>query len=168
MMLGNTDDFKKPAKPAAPRHGVEHELAEKIRQLQADREKHAQAIAHIDQVLSRVESALGGIRAAAKQPPAPPKLTHVLQTVAQPLPHQRRKYQKFALTGEESVLDFIRRHGNPTTAEINDNWHAEGRTGVANPLLARLLKSGLIERESDPSVRGSRYHVTSQAANAPH
>jgi|GEM_PF-839170 len=166
-MLGNTDDFKKPAKPATPKHTVEHELAQKIRQLQADREKHAQAIAHIDQVLSRVESALSGIRAATTNAPAAP-LKPVLETLAHSVPRPRRKYQKFALTGEESVLQFIRTHGNPTTAEVNENWHAEGRTGVANPLLARLLKSGLIEREADPSVRGSRYHVTDQSANAHH
>jgi hypothetical protein len=73
----------------------------------------------------------------------------------------RRRYQKLPQTGEESVLTFVREHGNPSTAEINDHWRGEGRPGVANPTVARLLKRGALRRENDPTVRGSRYRIGS-------
>jgi hypothetical protein len=129
---------------------VEGDLAGKIRQLQADRQRHAQAIADIDQVLREVEEALAVIRGEpVPQPPSSPA---------------KRRYQKLPTTGEESVLAFVRQHRNPTTAQINAHWRGEGRPGVANPTLARLLKRGWLRREDDPKVRGSRYRVTESAA----
>ena len=164
MKNGNEAIFKR-GKPVSPRPGPESDLVEKIRRLQANREEHAQAINEIDKVLSRVENALQALKAmttksgtAAAESGAP----------VEPSQRPRRHYQKFELTGEESVIEFIRSGQNPTTAEINANWHAEGRTGVANPILARLLKRGQLEREQDPSVRGSRYRLSSQAAGASH
>jgi hypothetical protein len=162
MKNGNEAIFKR-GKPVSPRPGPESDLVEKIRRLQANREEHAQAIDEIDKVLSRVENALQALKAMTT------KSGHGAGdsgAAVDPNQRPRRHYQKFELTGEESVLEFIRGGHNPTTAEINANWHAEGRTGVANPILARLLKRGQLEREQDPSVRGSRYRLSSQAAGA--
>ena len=153
--------LRKGKSTAVPKHGPESDLAEKIRQLQADRQQHAQAINEIDQVLGRVEKALTELKAMTARTSG-----HVSTAPHSGDDRPRRHYQKFELTGEESVLDFIRRQGHPTTAEINNNWHAQGRTGVANPILARLLKRGLLERESDPTVRGSRYRLSPQPADA--
>jgi len=122
----------------------EEDLAARIRRLQSERGRHIQAIAEIDKVLGEVEN--------------------VLTDLDIPLPSdgdqpRRRRYQKLELTGEESVLEFIRTNGNPTTAQVNAHWQQEGRPGVANPILARLLKRGVLQRENDPAVRGSRYRV---------
>ena len=35
----------------------------------------------------------------------------------------------------------------------------EGRKGTANVTLLKLLKDGLIRREEDPAIRGSRYRL---------
>ena len=164
MTKASNEDVTKRGKPSPSHHGPESDLAEKIRQLQADRQQHAQAINEIDQVLNRVENALAELR--GMRPSG--RITHDLTSASAGGERPRRHYQKFELTGEESVLEFIRRQGSPSTAEINANWHAEGRTGVANPILARLLKRGLLERELDPTVRGSRYHVTQQPVDAVH
>jgi hypothetical protein len=140
--------------PDAPLH--EQALAEKIRLLQVDRERHARAIAEIDAVLTRIQQALSALQGRASdlavEGGAAPTLAH-------DGPKPRRRYQKLPQTGEESVLAFIRQQGKPTTAEINDHWKSEGRPGVANPTVARLLKRGLLQRENDPAVRGSRYSV---------
>jgi hypothetical protein len=121
----------------------DEDLAARIRSLQAERGRHLQAIADIDKILGEVEN--------------------VLTDLDMPLPNtdepRRRRYQKLEMTGEESVLDFIRNHGNPTTAQVNAHWQQEGRPGVANPILARLLKRGVLLRENDPAVRGSRYRI---------
>jgi hypothetical protein len=165
MNSGNDELFRKGKSAANAKRGPESDLADKIRQLQADRQQHAQAISEIDQVLHRVEKALTELKAMTSRTPtghAQPHAPAAPDITQRP----RRHYQKFELTGEESVLDFIRREGHPTTAEINNNWHAQGRTGVANPILARLLKRGLLERESDPTVRGSRYRLSPQPADA--
>ena len=164
MKHTNDEILKKGKSTAVPKHGPESDLAEKIRQLQADRQQHAQAINEIDQVLSRVEKALTDLKAMTARTSGSVPVGGVQTGTDRP----RRHYQKFELTGEESVLDFIRREGHPTTAEINGNWHAQGRTGVANPILARLLKRGLLERENDPAVRGSRYRLAPQPADAAH
>jgi hypothetical protein len=154
--LQNSPGTKKEVPPPdAPLH--EQALAEKIRLLQIDRQRHAQAIAEIDAVLSRIQQALAALQGRGSE-----LVASTGGSVLPPVPEgerPRRRYQKLPQTGEESVLDFIRRHGKPTTAEINEHWRSEGRPGVANPTVARLLKRGLLKRQNDPAVRGSRYSV---------
>ena len=126
-------------------------LAEMIQQLEADRRRHAEAIEAIDQVLSQVGRAVSLARLDTGDFPVP-SLT---------LPAAPRRRGKFELTGERSVLQFIARKTNPTTAEINEHWRSEGRRGVANVILLKLLKQGLIQRQMDSAIRGSRYLTTS-------
>jgi hypothetical protein len=127
-------------------------LAEMIQQLEADRRRHAEAIEAIDNVLSQVGRAVGLARLDTGDFPVPPSDFT--------LPPAVRRRGKFELTGEQSVLQFISGRGSPTTAEINEHWRAEGRRGVANVILLKLLKQGLIQRRLDPSIRGSRYLTT--------
>ena len=131
--------------PFAGRHTADEDLAAKIRRLQAERHRHIQAIDEIDKVLGQVQHVLTDLDASSPQ-----------------AGQAHRRYQKFELTGEESVLAFVRSHGNPTTSEVNAHWHEQGRTGVANPILARLLKRSLLRRENDAGVRGSRYRANPQ------
>jgi hypothetical protein len=135
-------------------------LAEKIRLLQEDRERHARAIGEIDEVLARIQQAVNTVRTddgANAIGDADPSQARDSGGGGERV---RRRYQKLPQTGEESVLAFVRRQGNPSTAEINDHWKSEGRPGVANPTVARLLKRGLLRRESDSYVRGSRYRAS--------
>jgi hypothetical protein len=130
--------------PSRLANDVQGDLAAKIRQLQTERARHMQAIIEIDKVLGQVQSAL----------------TEVESSDFLSADHSgRRRYQKLETTGEESVLEFIRDRGNPTTAQVNEHWQGQGRPGVANPILARLLKRKLLRRENDPNVRGSRYRI---------
>jgi len=163
-MQGNTGKNYNGGTPPLSGQSAELNLAEKVRQLQADRQRHAQAINQIDQVLERVENALAALKGV---PPKPRRSTPPIpqKPIAPTTPRAHRHYRKFEMTGEESVMDFVRRHGSPTTAQINANWHAQGRTGVANPILARLLKQGRLLRQIDPSVRGSRYRINPQRAD---
>jgi hypothetical protein len=136
------------------------DLGEKIRRLEHDREQHAREIAAIDQILAQVSRAVGSLRAIGRLPDMP-EYAAAAEGVQVELPVRGRR-GKFERTGEQSVLDLIRREGNPTTAEINGHWRREGRRGAANVILLRLLKCGLIRREADPNVRGSRYVLTEQ------
>ena len=137
------------------------DLSDKIKQLQMDRQTHAEAIKAIDQALERVSAAIGGIDEGSGANLDALRLDlagHQLRTV--------RHKGKFAHTAEVSVLDFIRRLATPTTAQINGHWRAEGRCGTANVTILKLLQQGLIRRVADPLVRGSRY-VATQAAEFP-
>jgi len=125
-----------------PQLETPRDLAAKIHQLQEDRAGHIQAIAEIDKVLGQIRHALTDVEPFTDADERP-----------------RRRYRKFDLTGEESVIEFVRIRGNPSTAQVNANWKAQGRLGVVNPILARLIKSGVLRREDDPTVRGSRYRL---------
>lgn len=123
--------------------GSRDTLAERIRSLQTERDRHAREIAAIDQVLAKISDVLG-LGGAIALPGAGPA---------------KRFKGRFALTAEQSVLQFIREKKNPSTAEINGHWRSEGRKGTANVTILKLLKQNAIRRENDPHVRGSRYVV---------
>src|SRR3954471_6281305 len=94
-MHSHTDDNKKQGRIEMSHSIVETDLADKIRQLQADRLQHAQAIAQIDQVLQRVENALTTLKAMSG-----PKKTAAGTAghPTDPAQRPRRQYQKFELT----------------------------------------------------------------------
>ena len=140
------------------------DLAGKIQQLQADRRRHVEAMAAIDRVLGTVDQALRGALPEASLPRADEQGGEIVYRSVPPAEPRRRG--RFGLTGIESVLDFIRRQVDPTTAEINAHWRREGRKGTANVTLLKLLKEGMIRREADPTVRGSRYRVADRNAPA--
>ncbi len=125
-----------------------------VSRLEADRRRHALAIAEIDRVLEQVGRVVGAVVGGGGAPVAEAgprlELTFPGRVAA-------GKRGRFSMTGEQSVLEFIRREGRPSTADVNAHWRREGRRGTANVILLRLLKMGMIAREADASVRGSRY-----------
>jgi len=132
------------------------DISEKVKQLQIDRQKHADAIAAIDSALERVSAAINTIGEGAG--------VEGLDALRLDLAGDRlrtvRRKGKFTHTAEVSVLEFIRQMSQPTTAQINAHWRGEGRCGTANVTILKLLQQGLIQRVADPSVRGSRYVAT--------
>ena len=147
----------------SPQHATD--LAGKIQQLQADRQRHVDAMAAIDRVLGQIGDAVRGLPAAqaagATSAPAP-AVPQAFVTSA-----TRRHRGTFERTGVDSVLDFIRRHGDPTTADINAHWRNEGRRATANVTLLKLLKAGIIRREVDHGIRGSRYCLNDHEPSRP-
>ena len=72
---------------------------------------------------------------------------------------RRRKRGSFAVSGEKSVLDFVKRHGKPNAADVNKHWQGEGRGGKADNTLSRLVKTKVLKRVEVKGERGSRYTV---------
>jgi hypothetical protein len=136
-----------------------NDLAGRIQQLQVDRQRHLDAMAAIDRVLDQIGAALQ----VAPKPAGRERATAAARgddgVVRREVPPQPRRRGRFDKTGIDSVLDFIRERGNPTTAEINAHWHAEGRKGTANVTILKLLQDRSVRREQDPAIRGSRYSL---------
>jgi len=138
-------------------------LIAQLQALQMDRARHAQAIAKIDATLERISNMLGSGEVTSTRSSA--TACEEAPTTADPspssLPHSSRprKYRKLELTGEEFIVEWIRQHGSATTLEINAAWRAQGRGGVANNAIGRLLRRKQVVRERIANQRGSRYRL---------
>ena len=138
-------------------------LAEQIRRLEKSRQKHAAALAEIDQLLHQIGEAL---RSSSSASQTIPEAKAMELTLARPVSHgPGRRYRKLALTGEKAIVAFVQRRGRASTSEINEHWRAEGRGGVANNAIVRLMKRGALVREPIPGNRGSWYRY---GGAAPH
>jgi len=139
------------------------DLAEQIKRLQVDRQRHAQAMAEIDDVLARINDALTAVRSIPSLGSAGPVPEGRPQILTEVFPHAApRRRGRFTQTAIQSVLAFIGERGNPSTAEINGHWRAEGRKGTVNVTLLKLLNEGRIRRVQDDSIRGSRYTLATE------
>ena len=72
---------------------------------------------------------------------------------------QKRVRRKFAVSGEQSILDFVRSKSNPMGREIEKQWSSEGRAGAAANLLSKLVKEKKLKRTPLKDERGSRYSL---------
>ncbi|MEZ0265908.1 MAG: hypothetical protein ACAI43_14355 [Phycisphaerae bacterium] len=134
--------------------------SERIRRLQDFRRRHLEAISAIDRALSQIDHTLGNVDILNEA-----LMSRADARLAGSADHPVRRKGRFARTAEVSVLEFVRREGAPTTAQINDHWRREGRRGTANVTVLRLLRQNRIRRQTDPAIRGSRYLAVDNAAH---
>ena len=115
-----------------------------IQKLLSDRQQHLDAVATIDATLQGVNAALKGNGSPAGAPAGKKR---------------RRRRQRFEVSGDESVLAFIRQKKTPTSQEIEQRWKSEGRGGTAANVLSKLYKDKKVTRVPLKTGRGSRYSV---------
>jgi hypothetical protein len=76
---------------------------------------------------------------------------------------QRRKRnrvrRKFAVSGEESILAFVKSKSNLIGRDIQKHWASEGRAGAAANLISKLVKAKKLKRTPLKDERGSRYSL---------
>jgi hypothetical protein len=143
-------------------------LAEEIRRLETERQNYAAAMAEIDRILQRIDATLKERRPVSAPRGSTPVGLHSPDPDKADLASEtERRRGRFKQTAVTSILEFIGRCVNPSTAEINAHWRAEGRKGTVNVTLLKLLKQGLILRQSDPAVRGSRYVLAKESEGSP-
>src|SRR5205807_334006 len=72
---------------------------------------------------------------------------------------RRRRRRKFATSGNDSILGFVRDAGKKgaTTSEIVKHWKSQGRSGDGYTALGLLVKEKKLKRENVKGERGSRY-----------
>ena len=130
-------------------------LPQRIQKLLEERQQHADAIAHIDQLL-------GGIGAVLKGMTVPAPSSRTPASAEAPAKRKRRRHGRgsFAMSADESILGFVKLKKNPTSAEINQHIKSEGRSSSANNALGKLVKEKRLKRTPIEGQRGSRYSLT--------
>jgi ferric-dicitrate binding protein FerR (iron transport regulator) len=126
-------------------------LTNQIEDLLAQRKEHQAAIDTIDATLEKIGSML--------DLPARPGRPRGTKNQANGRGARRRKRGRFATSGEESILAFVRKAGSPTTKEVNQHWKAEGRGGTADNALTKLVKLKKLKRTNVKGQRGSQYAI---------
>jgi hypothetical protein len=128
-------------------------LPQKIQQLLEERQLHAAAVETIDKLLGEIGAVLGS---GVKRGPGRPKATASTLGAKKKKRHRRT----FAVSGEQSILDFIKTNKNPTSQDIEKHWKSEGRSYVAANLLSKLVKEKRLKRTPlGKGIRGSRYSL---------
>lgn len=132
-------------------------LTKLLKQMMAERQKHVDAIAEHSAQLDAIDKLFreAGVGVAAAAGPARRGPRAAVARVA----GGRKKRGSFAVSGEESVLAFIKSAGTPSTAEVNAHWRTEGRGGKADNTLTKLVQAGKLKRVKSKDVRGSRYAI---------
>ncbi|MCY2950599.1 MAG: hypothetical protein NTU53_01320 [Planctomycetota bacterium] len=128
-------------------------LTDRIQQLLDQRQQHTDAIGVIDKTLEQINGLLGGVRPGRKPGPKPAAMLPAVEQAAK----RGRRRQRFAISGEESVLAFVKEQGKPTSQEIERQWRAEGRKGRAAKALSKLTREKDLKRAPMKGRRGSRY-----------
>lgn len=121
-------------------------LASRIEQLVQERDRLASRMAEIDATLSQVGGLLGSAPAGRRG-----------RRPGVAVPGRKRRRGTYAMTAEESILAFVKKHGNPSTREIKKLWNSEGRRGTADNVLSRMVKDRKLKRTAIPGERGSTY-----------
>jgi hypothetical protein len=125
------------------------DLAHRIQSLVASREEYVAAIADIDETLSRVAGALNVNDTRRKY-----KTAKGIRSGK-----RKRTRRKFAMSGEQSILAFVKSRSNPVGSDIQKNWDREGRAGAAANLMSKLVKAKQLKRTPLKDGRGSRYSL---------
>lgn len=137
------------------------QLASAISRLHAERQEHLDAISEIDAIFDQF-----GITAAAPKrrgrPRKTARRTRAIRKAAKKVRRGKRKARrKFATSGPNSILAFVRQGGRKgrTTGDIIRHWKSEGRGAGAYVLLGKMVRERKLKKENLEGQRGSRYTV---------
>jgi len=133
-------------------------LPNRIQKLLEERQQHADALTHIDQVLAGVNATLSGAPVASLNGKKPVVVVAQAPAVIK-AKTRRRGRGHFSLSAEESILAFVKQKKSPTSAEINQHIKSEGRSSSANNALGKLVKEKKLKRTPIAGQRGSRYSL---------
>lgn len=155
------------------------ELLKLVKKLQDERADHVKAIEAIDLTFAQlgIQSEADVVAPAAAAPakrrgrPAGSKAkTNKVVKAAKPAKSEKtvkknkttkkstkRSRGAFTVSGDDSVLGFIKANANCTTAQVNDHWTTEGRAGKADNAIGKLVREGKVTRKKIKGERGSTY-----------
>ncbi len=139
------------------------ELLKLVKKLQDERDSHVKAIEAIDLTFKQLGIDAVPVASSAKprrgRPAGTGKKTKVAKAPKKKAGKKtsKRTRKTFAVSGDESVLAFVKANAGCTTAQVNEQWTKEGRNGKADNALGKLVKDGKITRKNIRGQRGSAY-----------
>lgn len=137
---------------------LENELESAIGNLRSERAQLLSRVSEIDASFARLGIKVDAVIATpAKRLGRPPAAASAKKPG--PKPKSGGKRGSFAISGDESVLEFVKKAGQPNSAEINAHWTKEGRKGKADNSITKLVKTGKLTRVSVEGERGGRYKI---------
>src|SRR6266478_960577 len=131
------------------------DLGTRVQVLLQQRQQHVDAVGKIDATVAEIEKLLGGTIGSGKRRGRPPGRPKGSRNVVAAVPavgpgrggrRGRRKRGRFATSGEDSIITFIRQNRNPTTQDIKKHWASEGRGGTADNALSKMVRERKIKR----------------------
>ena len=156
-------------------------LASIIRQLQAERQQHADAIAAIDEqfeqqgITAEPRKKRRGRRGRGRpRGPGRPKGSgkkkakngrrkKTTRKVGKKKTAKKRatkqKRRSFSKTADQFLLDLLKGRNGMTTGQINAKWRQSKRGGTADTTLSKLVGERKLKRENIKGERGSRYRA---------
>ncbi|HSZ54654.1 MAG TPA: hypothetical protein VK797_03280 [Tepidisphaeraceae bacterium] len=134
------------------------DIAVHVRKLVEEKQKHVEVLGHINQTLDQISGMLGQNGGQAVRPAATTVTVPSADVAARPA--RKRKRRKFAVSGNELILNFVKQNKRPTTREINTHWISEGRSGKADNTLSILVNARKLKRTPlGGGEKGSRYSL---------
>ena len=157
-------------------HPAADELQKLIDRLREERSQHENSIKKIDETFRRfgIDTPASASTGSASQsgngrrrgrPPKNASATAETTTMKKKTRGKgkgksgRKRRGSFSQTAEESIIGFVREHGQPNAKEVNKHWQAEGRGGKADNTLSKMVKAGQLERVEVEGERGGRYKM---------
>ena len=122
-------------------------VSDKVQALLSQRSEHEQAIAAIDHRLAQIAEILGA-PITPRRRPGRPKGSGAVAAIQLGRPRKRTR-TRYAVSGEQSILNYIKANKNPTTKEIKAHWASESRKGSGPRSLAGGAAASRQEKAAD-------------------
>jgi hypothetical protein len=126
-------------------------LLRTLKQIEKERKKRTADLEEAAKVVLKSLADFGrvGIKAASPNQ----------KSAAKKAGKRKRGRRRFAVSGEQMILGFVKSKSNPIGGEIEKHWKSEGRAGTAANLLSKLVKEKKLKRTPLKEGRGSRYSL---------
>ena len=128
-------------------------LLRTMKQIEKERKTRTADLEEAAKVILKHLADLGHVGINTKA--ASPKQRTAVKTAG----NRKRVRRKFAVSGEQLILGFVKSKSNPVGKEIEKHWSSEGRAATAANLLSKLVKEKKLKRTPLKDGRGSRYSL---------
>ena len=131
-------------------------LLRTLKQIEKERKKRTADLDESAKVILKHLADLGHVGIHTKAAATKAKRT---ATIGKMAGKRKRVRRKFAVSGEQTIINFVKSKSNPIGREIERHWTSEGRGGTAANLISKLVKAKTLKRTPLKDERGSRYSL---------
>jgi len=131
-------------------------LLRTLKQIDKERKKRTSDLEESAKIILKTLADLGHVGINTKSAATRAKTT---ATIGNQGGKRKRVRRKFAVSGEQMIVDFVKSKSNPIGRDIEKLWKSGGRAGTAANLISKLVKEKALKRTPLKGERGSRYSL---------